>query len=128
MTGIVRRTSGENTTVSRSAEAALTQYQFVKQGTGVEEVDVCGAGEAVYGVVETTNSADDKVAVIISGVAEVLVGAGGVAAGARLKSAAAGAAITAAATDPAYARALVAGAAGDVIPVLVGFVDTNTTA
>jgi len=122
-----KNTSGE-IAKAFTAEAALTANQFVKLGTGGTQVDVCGAGEAAIGVVEASFDADStEVKVFIGGMAQVRVGAGGVTKGARLKSAAAGKAITAAATDPSYARALATGSENDIIPVLIQN-DTNTHA
>jgi hypothetical protein len=105
------------------AEAALsaTDYRFVKCGTTAELVNLCGAGEQMIGVRRNSPAINTGVEVVGPGqIAKLTIGSGGITAGARIKSDAAGAGVASAADNELVgAIALEAGDENDVISVMV---------
>ena len=102
------------------ADGAVGQYLIVKPGTNPNDVKVAAAGtDKVIGV-STFVAADDNSPcdVIHDGIADVICG-GNVAFGDLLTSDANGKAVVAVATNRTIGTALSAGAAGDIIPVLI---------
>ena len=120
-----RDTSGR-TTITKTAEGALTEYTFVKGGTAATQVIICGAGEVAIGIVEASFADTLEATVYPQGQMLLKIGAGGVTDGGRVKSAASGVGVAASVGDAAYAVALEDGASGDVIRVQFN-TDTGNT-
>jgi len=105
------------------AEAAMssTDFRFVKSGTTVDLVDLCGAGEQMIGIRRNSPAINLPVEVVsIGSIAKLTIGSGGVAKGAYIKSGSAGEGISTATDKDIYgAVALEVGDEHDVISVLV---------
>jgi hypothetical protein len=102
-----------------AADLSTKQYYFVKV-TGADLVNVAAAGELAVGVQQGKAYSGEAVEVAIPGdVSKVKVGANAVLAGAVIASDANGLADTAAAGQYGLGIALTAGAAGEIIPVLL---------
>ena len=108
-------------TITRQADADLSaaQYRFVKQ-TATGTVELCdSAGEIALGVLQNDPEATQAATVAVGGVVRVAAGAA-VTIGAEVMTDATARAITATATNVALGEALSgAGAAGNIISVLL---------
>lgn len=94
------------------------QYRFVAV-TAANTVGLAGAGADAVGVVQNKPQVDDAAATVaISGVSNVVVGTGGVAAGGLVESAADGLAVAQSA-GVALGVALQTATAGEIVPVLL---------
>jgi hypothetical protein len=100
-----------------TAGADIEEYRFVKVASDYT-VTHASAGSYAVGVSEGKAKSGDRIDVLHSGIAEVIIGTGGVAAGGAIESDAAGKAV---ALDDgvALAIALESGNAGDIISVLI---------
>lgn len=106
----------------KAATGGVSKNTFVKFGSTAGEVTTAGAGDAVLGVALADAAAGADVEVQVDNIAEVAASAA-IDAGAKIKSAASGKAVTAStANDVVYAIALeAAAAANDVIKVKLGY-------
>jgi hypothetical protein len=99
------------------AGADIEEYRFV-QITSDYTVTLASAGSYSVGVSEGRAKTGDRIDVMHSGIAEIIVGAGGVSAGDVIESDATGKAITL--DEGAVAGiALENGVAGDIISILI---------
>ena len=115
-------TTPVNAVKYKAATGGVSKNTFVKLGSTAGEVTTAGAGDAVLGVALNDAAAGADVEVQPYGIASVVASAA-IDAGAKIKSAASGKAVTAStANDVVYAIALeAAAAASDVIKVQVGY-------
>lgn len=120
--GIGVPTTPVNAMKYKAATGGVSKNTFVKLGSTAGEVTTAGAGDAVIGVALNDAAAGADVEVQPYGIASVVASAS-ISAGAKIKSAASGKAVTAStANDVVYAIALeAASAANDVIKVQVGY-------
>lgn len=120
--GVGVPTTPVNAMKYKAATGGVSKNTFVKLGSTAGEVTTAGAGDAVLGVALNDAAAGADVEVQPYGIASVVASAA-IDAGAKIKSAASGKAVTAStATDVVYAIALeAAAAASDVIKVQVGY-------
>jgi hypothetical protein len=94
------------------------QYLFMKfTASGIEVCDT--AGEDAIGVLQDKPTAGKVGAIAYSGVSKVIVGTGGITAGAGVQTNASGEAIAASTGDYKLGVALQTGAAGAIVPVLL---------
>lgn len=107
-------------TVQAGADLSASLYRFgvVAADGQVDPVGTAGA-DADGVIMNKPTAAGQPTQLAVGGVAKVVVGTGGVTAGAKLQSDATGKAITAASTKHVVGKALATGAAGDIIPVLL---------
>ena len=115
-------TTPVNAVKYKAATGGVSKNTFVKFGSTAGEVTTAGAGDAVLGVALADAAAGADVEVQVDNIAEVTASAA-IDAGAKIKSAASGKAVTAStASDVVYAIALeAAAAANDVIKVKLGY-------
>lgn len=93
-------------------------FRFVKV-TGGGTVGLAGAGEDAVGVVQNKPQGEDHAATVaIRGVSNVLLGTGGITAGAEVESAANGLGVAQSA-GASLGVAIEAGAEGEIVPVLL---------
>ena len=120
--GVGVPTTPVNAMKYKAATGGVSKNTFVKLGSTAGEVTTAGAGDAVLGVALNDAAAGADVEVQPYGIASVVASAA-IDAGAKIKSAASGKAVTAStANDVVYAIALeAAAAASDVIKVQVGY-------
>lgn len=118
--------SNNGLTKNYDAEAAIGAHLFVKPGAADYGVLAAAApGDAIIGITTEVGAtaAGERIDVVHEGIADLKLG-GAVTAGAPLTSDASGAGVAAApaagVNNTIGARALIAGAAGDIIPVLIG--------
>ena len=125
--GVGVPTTPVNAMKYKAATGGVSKNTFVKLGSTAGEVTTAGAGDAVLGVALNDAAAGADVEVQPYGIASVVASAA-IDAGAKIKSAASGKAVTAStATDVVYAIALeAAAAAGNVIKVQVGYAGVIT--
>lgn len=120
--GVGVPTTPVNAMKYKAATGGVSKNTFVKLGSTAGEVTTAGAGDAVLGVALVDAAAGADVEVQVDNIAEVAASAA-IDAGAKIKSAASGKAVTAStANDVVYAIALeAAAAANDVIKVKLGY-------
>lgn len=107
-------------TVQAGQDLSGSLYRFGVIASDGQVDPVASAGGDADGVImNKPTAAGQATTLAICGVAKVVVGTGGVTAGAKLQSDATGKAITAASADHVIGKALATGAAGDIIPVLL---------
>ena len=125
--GVGVPTTPVNAMKYKAATGGVSKNTFVKLGSAAGEVTTAGAGDAVLGVALNDAAAGADVEVQPYGIASVVASAA-IDAGAKIKSAASGKAVTAStANDVVYAIALeAAAAASDVIKVQVGYAGVIT--
>lgn len=61
------------------------QFRFVKI-SDPREVDICGAGEAIYGILQNNPAITLQCEIALLGISNLIIGAGGVSAGGLIKS------------------------------------------
>lgn len=125
--GVGVPTTPVNAMKYKAATGGVSKNTFVKLGSTAGEVTTAGAGDAVLGVALNDAAAGADVEVQPYGIASVIASAA-INAGAKIKSAASGKAVTAStANDVVYAIALeAAAAASNVIKVQVGYAGVIT--
>jgi len=105
----------------KAAEATVTQYQIMKAGAAAEGVTPSAAAtDKSMGVAAHAAASGARVRVTLAGIEQVVLGVGGCAAGDLLTSDANGKAVIGVANDRLIGIAQSAGAAGDIIPCLLG--------
>lgn len=114
--------------ITCTATTAVVGKTFVKisgdvQSDGTYSVAPAGAGDPVFGVAAWSAAQGKQVTVyaLASGMIVPVYSTGGVAAGARVKSAAAGAAVTAGDGDPGYGVVMTAAADQTDAQIKLGF-------
>jgi len=101
-------------------DLSATDNRFVKSGTTVNLVDLCGEGGQMIGIRRNSPAANRACEVILPGsIAKLVVGTAGVSKGDFIKSGSAGEAVTATDRTIHGAIALEAGTSGKIISVLV---------
>ena len=110
-------------TITKEAGADLSagQFKFVEIAAD-GQVDLVGSagGSGIGVLLNKPNAAGVAATIAVDGVVKVIAGTGGLTAGDKVQSDAAGAGITAAASDHVLARAMTTAAAGELAEVLLG--------
>lgn len=104
------------------ADADMTgsQYRLVKI-TGDAKVGICQANDGIYGILQNNPNVGQVANVRDLGISRVLVGVGGLTAGAFYKSDADGAAVPGAPASHAVGCCLIGAAEGGLASVTIGF-------
>lgn len=118
---MARQENIRSITLEAGGDLSAGQFRFVEVASDGQVDIVASAGGDAIGVLQNNPAAAGRAATVAyEGVVKVVVGTGGLTAGQKVQSDAAGAAILAASGDHVLGKVLVGGAAGALAEILLG--------